>query len=67
MCYLCIPPAPNEACTFAPQAAVSLIFHPEYKVLYFITNNNNNNNNNNKTEGTLSLVKVRCVRETEIL
>jgi hypothetical protein len=63
MCYLCIPPAPNEACMFAPQAAVSLIFHPEYKVLYFLINNyyyyyyyyyySN--------EGTLSFVKVRGV------
>jgi hypothetical protein len=53
------------ACTcavFAPQTAVSLIFHPEYKVLYFPINNNNNNdnNNNNSNEGTL-FDKVRGV------
>jgi hypothetical protein len=43
---------------FAPQAAVSLTFHLEYKVLYFLNNNNNNSN-----EGTLSLVKGVCERE----
>jgi len=61
ICYLCIPPAPNEACMFVPQAAFSLIFHPEYNILYFLINYYYYYSN----EGTLSLVKVMVVRERQ--